>query len=399
MHALTQVFTPASMHPMLAVTEDQVLYFRARRGHLVGPGAPNAVAAAGAIIGAQSQQLPPSLLALSLRTKGRPTAEALKKEILGLRRLVRTWGQRDTLHVYDPADWPHVVAARAQWAPGGRGGPMPTEAALDKALAVMEAASRPVSRTDLLGVAPKRYVRAVGERARAAGMDAERLAAARLIWRLAQRGDACVADKIGAEQTYATRSAWFGTLRWPKTPSPTDSAAVLTRKYLAVKAPATATDVAHFFGARVSSVKQWLAAIDNELAEVQCGDRKGLVALERDLRDLAVKPPAAAAKWPVRLLPLWETMLMGHADKSWTVPDEADRKLVWRKAAFVAAVVIARGRVVATWTHKPQRRRLAVEVQPLSRWQPSKHAAQVRREAKTVATHFGLDDAVVTFAI
>ncbi len=27
---------------MIEVTEDQVLYFRARRGHLAGPGAPNA---------------------------------------------------------------------------------------------------------------------------------------------------------------------------------------------------------------------------------------------------------------------------------------------------------------------------------------------------------------------
>ena len=101
---------------------------------------------------------------------------------------------------------------------------------------------------------------------------------------------------------------------------------------------------------------------------------------------------------PLRLLPSWESMLMGHADKTWTVPDEADRKQIWRKAAFVAAVAIARGRVVATWTHKQQRGRLAVEVQPLSRWQASKHAAQVRREARAVAAHLELDDAEVTIA-
>lgn len=80
------------------------------------------------------------------------------------------------------------------------------------------------------------------------------------------------------------------------------------------------------------------------------------------------------------------------------MPDEVDRKLVWRKAAFVAAAAIARGRVVATWTHKPQRGRLVVEVQPLSRRQTSKHAAQVRREAKAVAAHLGLDGTDVTFA-
>ena len=88
---------------------------------------------------------------------------------------------------------------------------------------------------------------------------------------------------------------------------------------------------------------------------------------------------------------------MGHADKSWTVPDEADQKQVWRKAAFVSAVAIARGRVVATWVQKKQQRgRLFIEVQRLSRWQTSKHAAHVRREARAVAVHLELDDADVT---
>ena len=164
----------------IEVTEEQVLYFRARRGHLAGPGAPSPVAAARAIIGAQSQQLPPAMLALSARCRGRPTAANIKAQLLATRRLVRTWGQRETLHLYDPAtDWRVVVAARAQWAPGGRGGPMPSEATLDKALAVIESAGGPLSRSDLISVAPRSYVRALQERASAAGMKADRLAAAR----------------------------------------------------------------------------------------------------------------------------------------------------------------------------------------------------------------------------
>jgi len=147
----------------------------------------------------------------------------------------------------------------------------------------------------------------------------------------------------------------------------------------------------------VSNAKLWLAELDGELTTVRCGDRE-LLALTRDVPDLKSKPPTAVTKWPLRLLPSWESMLMGHADKTWTVPDEADRKQIWRKAAFVAAVAIARGRVVATWTHKQQRGRLAVEVQPLSRWQASKHAAQVRREARAVAAHLELDDSCVTIA-
>ena len=120
--------------------------------------------------------------------------------------------------------------------------------------------------------------------------------------------------------------------------------------------------------------------------------------LSDDVADLRKKPPSTATGWPLRLLPLWESMLMAHADKSWTVPDEAERKVIWRKAAFVAAVAIARGRIVATWSSSKRRGRLAVEVEPMSRWSATKHAAQIRREARAVAAHLGLDGADVTIA-
>ncbi len=385
----------------IQVTENQVLYFRARRGHLAGPGAPTAVASARAILGAQAQQLSPALLALSLRTKGRPTATAIREQLLDTpRRLVRTWGQRETLHIYDPArDWATVVAARGRWAAAGRRGPMPSDAVLDKALALMESAPGPVGRSDLLSVAPRSYVRAVEAIAGAAGLDARRFAAGRLVWCLAMRGDVCLAHNVGNERTYAPRSAWLATLRWPaRPPSSLRAASDLARRYLGVYGPATATDVAHFFGARVTEARQWLAELSAQLVPVGCGDRKGLVALTDDLGDLEGRPPSGSTAWPLRLLPLWESMLMAHADKSWTVPDPAERKLIWRKAAFVAAVALARGRVVATWSHAVRRGRLVVEVTPLGRWNETKHAAGVRREAKAIAAHLELDAAEVNVA-
>ena len=62
---------------------------------------------------------------------------------------------------------------------------------------------------------------------------------------------------------------------------------------------------------------------NDELVPVQCADRKGLFALAEDIDELSVKPPRGASGWPLRLLPLWEAMLMAHADKSWTTPVEA----------------------------------------------------------------------------
>ncbi|MFH2006739.1 MAG: crosslink repair DNA glycosylase YcaQ family protein [bacterium] len=388
----------------LELTEEQALYFRSRRGHLTGPGATDAPAAARAILGAQSQQLAPSLRALSMRMEGRPTASALTAELLEPpRRLVRTWGQRDTIHIYDAeTDWAAVVAARGEWAPGGRGGPMPSEAVVDKARKLMASAERPVTRSDLIDVAPRAYVQAVEQRV-GPGEAARRFAAGRLLWMLANQGNACAAGKTGAEQSYAARSAWFPELSWPRRPPPARAAATnLALRYLSAYGPATPTDIAHFFGARVANVRRWLESLDpgrrqSPLLPVRCGGRKGLLARAEDVDDLLVKPPTGARDWPVRLLPLWDCLLMGHADKRWTVPDPAEEKTVWRKAAHVCATVLARGRIVATWTQKVRGRRLLLEVQPLGLWRKSKHAAAVHREAKEFAAHLDLEDAEVLF--
>ena len=381
----------------LELSEEQVLFFRAVRCQLAGRGAPDSAAAARAILGAQAQVQAPGLLALSQRTAGRPTAAALERALLHEGRgLARTWGQRDTLHIYDAAtDWAAVLAARARWAPAGRGNVFPAEAAVDAALQVAREAGQPISRRDVMHLVPPDYMVYMATRV-GEGEAAVRAGAGRLIWRLCHRGDLCMAGKQGSEQLYATRTHWHPDLDWSM-PDPEDAAVDLARRYLASYGPATAADLGHFFGARVSEARAWLERIqrDEGLLQVSCGQRKGLVALTRDRRDLTAQPPADLKAWPVRLLPTWDCLLMGHADKSWTVPNPDELKQVWRKAAMVAPVVLARGRVVATWTHKKRRGALEVSVTPLSGWRKSLHAAGVRREAAVVAAHLELKGAEV----
>lgn len=386
------------MVDLIEVSEEQALYFRARRGHLAGPGADRPEAAAAAIGGAQSQQLPTGLLAIAQRTESRPDAEELRRTLFEERRLVRTWGQRDTVHLYDPADWRLVVAAREEWAPGGRGGPLPTKAAVDRALGALRASKRPLTRGDLEALVPDAYVEALSERAAMASMDPRRLGAARLFWQLNNRGDAFIADQIGPEQSYAAREDGYPSLEWGEQ-DPRAAAVELARRYLAANAPATVQDVAHFWGARVTTAREWLAELEaaGELVGVRCGDRTGLFARVDDVDELRRKPPRGVGDWPLRLLPTWDTLLMSHADKSWTVPDESERPAVWRKAAMVSPVVLSRGRVVATWKQKKRARRLDVEVHPLGGW-TKRLEAGVRRDAAAVAGHHGLPEANVTVA-
>ena len=167
---------------------------------------------------------------------------------------------------------------------------------------------------------------------------------------------------------------------------------------LSTYGPATAADLSHFFGARVATARSWLNNLeaDGALIGVLCGERKGLFARRKDAAELKKKPPGGANAWPVRLLPLWDAMLMAHADKRWAVPEPAEEKRIWRPGGYVVPTVLARGRIVATWKHKQTARRLEIQVQPLSGWRKGKHEAGVRRETKAVARHLGLETLDVT---
>jgi len=373
----------------LTLSEDQVRWFRARRGHLIGPGAPDAVAAARELLGAQSQVLEPSLHALSLRTAGRPTAAALKALLFEApRSLVRTWGPRETVHLYDPADWRQVVAAREEWSRAGRRGALATHAMLDEAVALARGLEAAPDRRELMPSVREPFERELDEIALGARQEPRYFAAGRLVFGMSMRGDVSAGLKRGSTQTYPLRERWYPELPWPPLGA-REANLALTRRYLSLCGPATPQDVAHYFGAKVSSARAWLAALEAELLTVRCGELT-LSALRRD--EAALRE--AVGEWTVRLLPKFDTLLMGHADKRWTAPVEAERKQIWKKAAVVCATVLRRGAIVATWSHKARKRDVTVTVTPLTGWSAAL-LPEVEAEARALAAHLGRQEAHV----
>ena len=147
----------------------------------------------------------------------------------------------------------------------------------------------------------------------------------------------------------------------------------------------------------MSEARTWITNLQNanELIEVKCVSRKNLFALANDLDDLQNAAPKSLKQWPIRLLPLWDSMMMGHADKSWTVPLTADRKRIWRAGAYVAATILDRGRVVGICKHKAQGKKLKVEIEPLSGWKESRHLASTKRELNAVANHLDMASIII----
>jgi hypothetical protein len=375
----------------LALDPDQVRNFRALRSGLAAP-LDSPAATARANVGMQSQQLPPSLWGLAQRTVGSPTAAALQDELFGEDpSMVRLWGQRGTIHLYAAEHWHQVIASKPTWAVDVRRGVTAPDELVDEAREKIAAGGGKVTRADLMplirGAFLKEAKEYVGDM-----MDPKRLGASRLIWALVIRGELCFAAKQGAEQAYVLRKVAYPKLKWPRV-SGTRASLELARDYLRSCGPASVNDLAHFFGARVSQANQWEAALRKEGAlldvDVVSESGRACFALAEDESELRRKVPGAAKDWPVRLLPLWDGLLMSHADKSWTVPVESERKLIWKKAAMVAPVVLARGQVVATWAHKLRAKCVDVTVTPLSGWRKTKHLAGVKKAAQAYAEHMG----------
>ncbi len=114
-----------------------------------------------------------------MRTRGRPNAAAVAHEVLTARSLVRTWAQRDTLHLYAAADWPLVTAADPLWPMSGRRGAKCRPSRLSRPPA--ERLERGlVTRADLMDLATEEMV--ADMEARVGPEQARRYAAGRLVW-------------------------------------------------------------------------------------------------------------------------------------------------------------------------------------------------------------------------
>jgi hypothetical protein len=143
--------------------------------------------------------------------------------------------------------------------------------------------------------------------------------------------------------------------------------------------------VAHFFGAKVSSARSWPLV---DVTRLEVGGQTLLVA------DEDVDAVASAEARGLRLLPAFDNVLMGHADKARIVPDPGDRKQIWKKAAQVRPIVWHDGRAVATWAHKLLSKKVRLMVTPLSGWT----SPDLTAEAEALAAFHGKADVEVRVA-
>ena len=343
------------------------------------------------ILGAQAQIETHAYNAISLRTSGRPQDQDIKAQIFDTRELVRTWGQRDTLHLYAMEDLPLFQIASTLWVRSGRRGGMPPESLVAEVDDYFAREGRALTRSDLFPLIPASYVESLIDHPGAGGSKdgAERFAATRLIWVLANQGKIVFDDKVGREVSYLHRSLlWSGD--WPEM-EPNTACQEVVRRYLAAFGPATVQDAAHYLGARVSDVRPWFEAISDELITCHHPERGEVRLLKSDVQVIK----NTLDDWPLRLVPAYDTSLMSHKDKRWILPQAELEPRIWKRAAVVAAPVMVRGQIAGTWTYKKTKTRVDLQIEDFGIVKMP--TQEVKSEHESLATHLGLEAGKVSW--
>jgi hypothetical protein len=147
--------------------------------------------------------------------------------------------------------------------------------------------------------------------------------------------------------TWTTAGAWFGPSDAPDLADPAVLAAEqerLVRRYLAAFGPASVADLQNWSG--LTGMKAVVQRLD--LVRYRAEPSPGAVR-ERELLDLPGLPlPSPDVPAPVRFLPDYDNVLLGHADRTRIMAPE-HRPYLASPNGVVPATFLLDGRVAGTW--------------------------------------------------
>jgi hypothetical protein len=342
-------------------------------------------------------------LALRVRVRGL-TLEDVERALWQDRSLARVWCMRGTVHLV-PANELAVFVRGSSTRQEGRVKSWldRTGASMASADRLIEAASaamdRPRTRDDIavrirdsLDLPIERKgSRGWGGTADAAGFRLGRavVTVPDIAFMASYRGLACFGPDEGQGTTFVRPDAW---LREWHDLSVAEAEEGLLRRYLRAFAPATVSDFAAWSILAMGRSRQIWSRIENDLSSVTVEGR-GAWVLRRDLPSLL---RARLHRPTVRLLPYFDSFLMGHKERRHLV-DGAHHKRIYRPAGWVYPAILVDGRVVGDWSYERRSTRLQVQVRPYA---PLEEGIKdlVRSEAEDVARFLDLPEARVTFA-
>jgi hypothetical protein len=362
-------------HAPFLMTWNQVAAFRLSRHHLLERApAKDLLSVVRDMAGVQAQLLSAAQISLWSRVQNLQVAHI--EEMFGERTLVKTPCMRQTLFLVPSEHLAVFVrgsARRAEkeirWARGKGVPDRVIDAAIDAALGVLD---EPLTRREIA----ERASQALGVRTQAihgGGWGSRRKVAAvsvgdlsypvvDLLHLAAARGVVCYGPNRGNEPTFVRADAWIP--HWQDVPQE-KAEEILLHIYLKAFGPATARDFAMWTGMTLKEAREIWARKQADFAPVDVVGWRAEV-LQEDVDELV---QARFGGPLVRLLPYFDTFLLGHKERDHLVV-MGHRPSVYRPQGWIAPVVLVDGRVIGIWKHTQEGDCLRVEVAkfgPISR--------------------------------
>src|SRR6266567_1528538 len=295
----------------ISLSNDQVRSLRLRAQRLT-PGSRDTVSGAAGLVrelcGIQAQDARAAALALRVRGAGLLAAD-VERARAQERTIIRTWGQRGTLHLLaaDDLGWllplfgPVFIAANRR---------RRAELGLDedtcaRGIRVMRdvlASQGPLTRAEIV------------EQLAVSGIRVEGQARPHLLFRAALEGVICLGPDRGTEPTYVLLGDWVDIGRHSL--SQETALAELARRYLEAYGPATAEDMAAWSGMPISGIRAAWRRMAGQLMEVEFG---GSAAWMLKSRAAWLDEPPVANRL-VCLLPGFDIYLLGYQNRDLVAP-------------------------------------------------------------------------------
>lgn len=349
-------------------TAHDLALLRLAAQRIVGPAWSTPAEAVGWLLAAQAQDLPGALTSVALRTTGRSVAEVVAAFDGG--RVVRTWPMRGTLHAVRAEDvaWTVGLLASRPMASAAkrRVGLGLTEHHLHRARDLVTQAlsgGRAMTRAEVLALWD-------GD-----GLPTTGGCGYHLLVHLAHEGLLCLGPMRGAaraslDQAFVLVAEWVPDARRLDRP---EALAELASRYLRSHGPATLQDLARWGSLTMADARAGLGAAEPELETLVVDGRTyhldpATPQILADHRDLARS---------VHLLPGFDEIVLGYADRSMTVPPEVADRIVPGGNGVFRPTVLADGVAIGTW----RARKGVLETEPFTAFTPTVATAVAQRFA------------------
>ncbi len=346
----------------ISLSHDQVRFLRLRAQRLT-PQQPDTVTSVPHVVkelcGIQAQDATAAALAVRVRSAKLVAADVEHARVQE-RAVVRTWGQRGTLHLLATEDlgWllpllGPVFIAGSQRRRAELGLDEDTCVRGVRALRDVLANQGPLTRDELTEQLALHGIRLVGQ------------ARPYLMQRAALEGIICLGPVRGAEPTYVLLSDWVDQEHRGHPLSEVAAHAELTRRYLKAYGPATPQDQAAWSGMPMSKTRAAWQHIADQLTEVEVAGSPAWM-----LKTCAAwldEPPVHTPT--VRLLPRFDIYLLGYQDRDLSVPPQYAKRIN-AGGGLLHPTVLVDGCAVGTWKSKRQKNHLDVMVEPFDQLAP-----------------------------